>query len=64
MVEFGGAARSRSTDMEAGTAGVPELEVEEVSVLGIASGLRELMKVEVSVDFSGSRCIARLRSTS
>ena len=44
--------------MEAGTAGVPELEVEEISVLVI--GLKELMKVEVSVDFSDSRCIARL----
>ena len=42
--------------------GVPELEIEEVSVLwgfkGI--GFRELMKVEVPVDSSDSRCIARL----
>ena len=45
--------------MEAGAAGVPVLEVEEASVLGI--GLRELMKVEVSAEFDDTRSIARGR---
>jgi len=35
VVEVRGAAQSRSTDMEAGAAGVSVLEVEGTSVLGI-----------------------------
>ena len=58
VVEVGGAAQSRSTDMEAGAAGVSVLEAEEkTSVLGI--GLRELMRVAVSVEFDDTQRVAR-----